>query len=105
MKINSSNYQNILKQYKEAKAQKPEETNVVRNDKTENSDKKTLQQNVADITISKDYKIYERAMKELNKMDAKDVKIKEIMNQIEKGEYDISPEEIAKSIIDKSKKS
>lgn len=105
MKINSSNYQNILKQYKEAKAQKPEETNAIRNEKAENSDKTTLQQNVADITISKDYKIYERAMKELNKMDAKDVKVKEIMNQIEKGEYKISPEEIAKSIIDKSKES
>lgn len=105
MKINSSNYQNILKQYKEAKAQKPEDKNAIKNEKVDNSDKTTLQQNVADITISKDYKIYEKAMKELNEMDAKDVKVKEIMNQIEKGEYEISPEEIAQSIIDKSKNS
>ena len=43
-------------------------------------------------------------MNQLNKMDTKDVKVEEIMKQIEKGEYKISPEEIAKSIIDKSKR-
>jgi len=105
VKINSTNYQNILKQYNEAKAEKPKENKEISKVENADSNKEALQEKVADITISKDYKIYERAMKELENMEAKDVKVEEIMKQIEKGEYNISPEEIAKSIIDKSKRS
>ena len=104
MKINSTNYQNILKQYNEAKTERPKENQRVSKVENADSNKEALQEKVADITISKDYKIYEKAMNQLNKMDTKDVKVEEIMKQIEKGEYKISPEEIAKSIIDKSKR-
>jgi len=102
VKINSTNYQNILKQYNEAKAMKPHEQKAIHNERQLESDKNTLHKQATDIQISEDYKIYERAMKELKEMDNSDDKVKAIMAQVESGEYKVSPRDIARSIIDKS---
>ncbi len=104
MKINSTNYQNILKQYKEAKAMKSQEKESVQNERKLETEKNTLHKQATDIQISEDYKIYEQATKELKKMDNNDDKVKAIMARVESGEYKVSPQEIAKSIIDKSTK-
>lgn len=102
MKINSNNYHDILKQYQEAKAERAQGNGAIHNGKSKEAEKTTTQNSAADITISKDYKIYEEAMKELNKLDNNDKKIQEIRDQILRGEYKVSPSEIAQSIIDKS---
>ena len=54
MKINSTNYQNILKQYNEAKTERPKENQRVSKVENADSNKEALQEKVADITISKD---------------------------------------------------
>lgn len=90
MKIESSNYVNMLEKYrKSSEKSKPE----IKPDKVDK----------VKVEISNDYNIYEKAMKELKKMDKceSNNKLNAIASKLNNGNYEIDILKIAKSIIDK----
>ncbi len=90
MKIESSNYINMLEKYRKSSEKTNNEI------KPDNVDK-------VKVDISSDYNIYDKAMKELKKMDKceSNHKLNAISSKMKNGNYEIDILKIAKSIIDK----
>ena len=90
MKIESSNYINMLEKYRKSSEKTNNEI------KPDNVDK-------VKVEISSDYNIYDKAIKELKKMDKceSNHKLNAIASKMKNGNYEIDILKIAKSIIDK----
>lgn len=90
MKIESSNYINMLEKYRKSSEKSRSEIKPDKVDKVK-------------VEISRDYSIYEKAMKELKKMDKceNNHKLNAIASKLNDENYEIDILKIAKSIIDK----
>ena len=106
MKIRPSDLSNIINSYSNSK--NSEATSSAQSSKNISLDAKRASKVNYDTTavkadISKDYDTYHKAMREIKSQEteARNMKIQNLKKQIEEGTYEIKPELIAKSIMDK----
>lgn len=105
LKITPKDYQNMVKLYNDPQRINASRSQEVQTSRSKNSpDTHEGLDRVDDVSISKDYQLYDRAMKELSMTDNHDHKIKTLSAQIENGTYHIDVKKISKHIIKNANK-
>lgn len=106
MRIRPSDISNIISNYSNSKSSE-ETSNTQSSNKTSLNSKRMTKDSydtsAVRADISKDYDTYHKAIKEIKSQEteARNMKIQNLKKQIEEGTYEVKPELIAQSIMDK----
>lgn len=105
MRIKPSEYANIINQYSNSKnSEAMSNTQSTKKSTDAKSPSKNNYESAAvKVDISKDYDTYHKAIKEIKSQEteSRNMKIQNLKKQIEEGTYEIKPELISRSIMDK----